>query len=329
MLVPASDAILTPMSDPGISVIVPNYNHGQFLPRSLSALANQSVPPTEIIVVDDASTDNSLAVLGALAEQHPRLRVCANERNLGVQRTMNRGLELAHGEYVFFSAADDEVRPGLFDQSLRLLRAHPEAGLCSGLVEWRCAATGLVWLMGTRMPRRAGYLSPDEMIALGRRGRLMISGPCAVFRKSALVAAGGWLPELRWFCDFFGAYVVGFRHGMCHVPHVLANFNLSPTSYYHTARSRGERREVLDRMLQLLESPAYADVAPALRASGLLGTFGWPMLRAVMARRRHWGFLTLALTRRAARRGAEVIGRRCFPKWLARWSLRVCYNRTP
>ena len=317
------------MSDPGISVVVPNYNHGQFLPRSLTALANQSVPPIEILVVDDASTDDSLAVLDALARQHPLIRVCPNERNLGVQRSMNRGLALARGDYVFFSAADDEVRPGLFEQSLRLLRAHPNAGLSSGQVEWRCAATGLTWLMGTRMPDQAGYLSPAEMIALSRRGRLMISGPCAVFRKRALVEAGGWIPELRWFCDFFGAYVIGFRHGICHVPQVLANFNLSPTSYYHTAQSRAERQDVLERLLLLLESPAYADVAPAIRASGILGTFGWPMLRVMATRRSHRHFLTPAVARRAARRGAEVIGRRFFPNWLARFALRLFYHRPP
>jgi len=57
------------MSDPCISAIIPNFNHAKFLPRSVGSFLNQPLLPSEIIVVDDASTDNSLDVLNALAQQ--------------------------------------------------------------------------------------------------------------------------------------------------------------------------------------------------------------------------------------------------------------------
>jgi len=313
-------------SSAGVSVIVPNYNHAQYLPRALNALLRQSLPPAEILVVNDGSTDNSLEVLGEFARQHPLLRIVNNEQNLGVVRSMNRGLELAASEFVFFSEADDEVRPGLLERSVCRLQAHPQAGLCSSLSEWRCKASGLAWPYGGGMPDRAGYLSPDDMVALGRRGRLAISGPNMVFRKGALVGAGGWIPELRWFCDLFGAYTVGFRHGMCHLPEVLAEFNLDPGSYYHRTQGAAERRAVMDRLLRLLASAPYADVAPRMRDSGILGTLGWPMLRVALGTREHRGFVTWPFLRQAGRRTAEVIGRRCFPAWLARWCLRVFYG---
>ncbi len=315
------------MPDSSVSVIIPNYNHARFLPRCLEALLHQSLRPHEVIVVDDDSTDDSLKVLAALAQTHPALRLHRNERNLGVNPTMNRGLELATGDYVFFSAADDEVKPGLLEQSLRLLQAHPQAGLCSSVCQWHDTATGLTWLFGAGMPPRPGYLSPAELVALGRRGKLAISGPNAVFKRSALVAAGAWRPELRWFSDWFGAYVVGFRHGICHCPDVLATFNLSPTSYYNTARSRGERREVITRILELLGTDRYADAAPLIAASGILGAFGWPVLR-VVARPEHRRFLTALLVRRVARRTAEATARRCLPRWLAALGLRLFYRGT-
>ncbi len=309
-----------------VSVIVPNFNHGRFLERSLTALLRQSLPPAEIIVVNDGSTDNSLEVLTGLARQHPVIRVENNERNLGVVRSMNRGLELAGHDYVFFSAADDEVRPGLLGRSLELLQAHPQAGLCNSLSEWRYAAEGLSWQHGAGMPRQAGYLAPEALVTLGKEGRLAISGPNAVFRKAALVGAGGWIPELRWFCDMFGAYVVGFRHGICHLPEVLAEFNLSATSYYRRAKA-AERRAVMDQFVRLLESEAYRDVASRMAQSGILGTLGLPMLRVVAGTREHREFLTPAFLRQALRRTAELVGRRCFPGWLARWCLRMFYGR--
>ena len=315
------------MSEPALSVIVPNYNHARFLPRCLEALLRQSVPACEILVLDDASTDNSREVLDSLVRSYPVLKVHLSERNLGVNATMNRAIPLARGDYIFFTAADDEVRPGLFEKLLPLIRAYPKAGLYTGLCEWRRTDSGLTWVMGGGMPKEPCHLSPDDMVALGRSGRLMISNPSTIYRKTALLEVGGWRPELRWFTDWFGAFTVGFRHGICHVPEVLSTFNLSPTSYYHSACSREERRAVMGQLLQLLESEKFADVAPRIGQSGVLGAFGWPMLKLVACHPEHRRFLTPAFVRRAGWRCAEVSGSRFFPGWLARWCLKVFYGR--
>jgi glycosyltransferase involved in cell wall biosynthesis len=155
-----------------LSVVIPCYNERATIETVVEAVRTAPVEDIEIIVVDDASTDNSLEVLSSFARKHPIIRVYSNERNLGVIQTINRGLQLARCEYVFSSAADDEVKPGLFEHSVRLFRAHPEAGICSGICEWREASSGLTWHMGTTMPNRPCYLSPAEMIDLSRRGRL-------------------------------------------------------------------------------------------------------------------------------------------------------------
>src|SRR5258708_5896863 len=114
------------MADPWISAVVPNFNHAQYLPRSIGALLNQPLLPCEIIVVDDASTDNSLEVLKDLASKHPLIRVLPNEKNMGVNASMNRGMAQTRGDYVLFTAADDEVRPGVFEHHTRMIRAHPQ-----------------------------------------------------------------------------------------------------------------------------------------------------------------------------------------------------------
>ncbi|HWX22505.1 MAG TPA: glycosyltransferase family A protein [Candidatus Binatia bacterium] len=316
------------MTEPRISVVIPNFNHARFLPRCLDAQLNQPVLPYEIIVVDDGSTDNSLEVLREYEKRRPVIRVCPNERNLGTNQTINRGLELARGDYVGFHAADDEVRPGIYEHFTRLLRAHPEAGAASGMCEWRCTSTGQNWYIGGRMPNQPSYLSPDQMVALGQSGRLAICSQNAVFKKSALLEADGYIPELRWFADWYCAYVVGFRYGMCHVPEVLSNFYLYPQSYFNAdASARGQRRAVMRRLLEVLESEKFADVARPIGRSGLLGEFGWSMARVAASDSRHRRFLTPAFIRYVGRRSAQVFGRRFFPDWLARWCLKVFYGR--
>jgi glycosyltransferase involved in cell wall biosynthesis len=308
---------------PTISVIIPNYNHSRFLPRCLTALLDQSRLPDEIIVVDDASTDNSLDVLRGFVEKHALIQVHCNEKNMQVANTMNRGLQFAVGEYVLFTAADDEVKPGFFERVLPLLQAHPEAGLCCGIAEWRCTSTGMMWHMGGKMPKEACYFSPQELVWLGRNQRLTFSFQSSVFKREAFVRAGSWRPELKWCTDCFTTYVVAFRHGVCFVPEVLSVLNLRADSYYH---SDTDRRRTLDRFLRLLEMEEYVDVSPPIAESGILGQFGWNMAQVVAVQWRHWRFLNAAFVLAAGRRCLEVAGRRILPNWLARISLRILYG---
>lgn len=314
------------MTFPTVSVVIPNYNHGKLLPRCLDALLEQSVQPSEILVLDDGSTDDSAEVIAEYAGRSALIQAHPNAKNLGVVATINRGLDLAKSEYVCFLAADDQVLPRLFERMLPLLAQHPGAGAVSGMCEWRCEDTKLVWYQGTKMPNEACYLSPRELVKLSQQGRFSIAGQHALFKRSALVEAGGWRPELRWFTDCFSTWVVGFRLGVCHVPEVLSVFHTNRRSFYHSAESSRERRSVSDLFLCSLEEPRYADVAPLLRDSGLLGGLGWPMFQAILGRRRHWHFLTPSLLRHTARRSAEVIGRRILPQRLAQYIARVLYG---
>src|SRR6266446_3649184 len=112
---------------PTLSVVVPNYNHAKYLEVSLSAILRQSLKPLEIIVLDDASTDNSVEVIRRFAAQNPLVRLVQNEKNLTVVPNLNKGVDLARGEYVYIAAADDEVLPGLFEHSMALLGKYPQA----------------------------------------------------------------------------------------------------------------------------------------------------------------------------------------------------------
>ena len=311
-----------------ISAVIPNYNHAKLLPRSVGSFLSQTVPPLEIIVVDDASTDNSLEVLNELAAKHSIIRIIRNEKNLGVNASVTRGLEQTRGNYFITLAADDEVRSGLIEQATGMLREHPEAGFFSGIVEIRCTGTGLNWTSGTGMPNHECYLSPSDMVSLGRRGKLVVSGPCAVFKKSALIDAGGWVLDVRWYSDWFALCAVGFRHGMCHSPKVLANFYLFPGSYFNaTARNYAERRATMAKVLDLLASRRYAEVGPRIRRSGYLGYFGWSMFRVVLSNPKHWNAFTIGFAAQLAKRTAEIIGRKFFPNWLAKACLRIFYGR--
>src|SRR2546427_6846311 len=85
---------------PKIAVIVPNLNDSRYLPRCIRSILEQKDPPDELIVVDDQSTDDSVAVIRSLIAGQQRARLIQNPVNLGTLGAMEEGLKISRSEYV-------------------------------------------------------------------------------------------------------------------------------------------------------------------------------------------------------------------------------------
>src|ERR1035438_3175106 len=98
-------------SHPRVSVVMPCYNHGRFVDQSVTAVLEQTFADLELIIVDDASKDNSLEVARKFARKDARVKVIVHEQNYGPSRSRNDGLRAAVGEFVGFCDADDLWKP--------------------------------------------------------------------------------------------------------------------------------------------------------------------------------------------------------------------------
>lgn len=112
------------MMDTKISVIVPVYNGEAYLAQSLESILRQTWSDLEIIIVDDASTDQTPSVIRAFARKDPRIRFLCKEKNEGVSFARNDALELATGEYLMFVDGDDWIDPETCEEALRAIRQH-------------------------------------------------------------------------------------------------------------------------------------------------------------------------------------------------------------
>jgi glycosyltransferase involved in cell wall biosynthesis len=317
------------METPSLSVILPNYNHSAYLPRALDALLAQTVQPMEMIVIDDCSTDRSWDIIQDYARRNPVIRPFRNEKNQGVIGTVNRGIELARGEYLFFAPADDESRPTLFEKSFAILRHHPEAPMCCTVSEFREVGTGMHWHVGVGMADRPCFLPAERLVELERQGRLHIAPNTSVIRKAALVKAGCFLPELKWHSDWFGFYVAALRDGACFVPEPLAVFYVHATSYYKTgSQQKLVHREVLRHLMLRLTSPEWADVVESVRRSGALYIFGWPLFKLLCATPEWRRFLTPLFLRKNLWHAFRLAVKRWLPAWLANLYFRMAGYRS-
>lgn len=111
---------------PFFSVIIPNYNGRRYLPAVMEALAHQRFSDFETIVVDDASSDDSVAWLEA---NYPAVRVIVNRRNRGFVASCNTGAGAARGRVLVFLNSDTEPEPDWTEALAQAVCAHPEAAI--------------------------------------------------------------------------------------------------------------------------------------------------------------------------------------------------------
>ena len=114
---------------PAVSVIVPNYNHARFLPRRLDSIFAQTFTDYELIVLDDASTDNSREVLESYPAKRP-VRLVFNEKNSGSPFAQwRKGAEQGGGKYLWIAESDDFADPRFLETMVGTLERKPNVGL--------------------------------------------------------------------------------------------------------------------------------------------------------------------------------------------------------
>lgn len=108
-----------------VSVVIPTYNYGRFITEAISSVLDQTCPPSEIIVVDDGSTDETADVVGAFTEAVKYIR----QDNAGVCAARNRGVSESTGELIAFLDADDTWEPSNLEKQVARFESDEEIGL--------------------------------------------------------------------------------------------------------------------------------------------------------------------------------------------------------
>lgn len=116
-----------------ISVIIPLYNKEPIIERSLRSVLSQNYDDFEVVVVNDGSTDKSAEIVRSIKDSHIRL---IEQENGGPSKARNTGIEKAHGEWLYFIDADDEMEPGALVHFAKLVEMYPQADMFLGEVNY-------------------------------------------------------------------------------------------------------------------------------------------------------------------------------------------------
>lgn len=209
---------------PALSVVVLNYNYGHYLRGCLQSILNQSFTDFELIVIDDCSKDDSLAVVEPFVDQDARVRLVAHQPNMGFAKSLIEGTEdLSRGEFRMVISADDLViRPDAFAIQIELLRRHPNAAFCFSGVE-------LITSTGTAIDRSFSeetVLEPPAALQalFDRTARPAHSG--TMIRASRYDACGGYRRDIEMAIDLAMWVDLAIEGGFAYSPLALHGYRL-------------------------------------------------------------------------------------------------------
>jgi glycosyltransferase involved in cell wall biosynthesis len=178
-----------------VDVVVPCYNYGRYLRECVKSVLDQEDVKVRVLVIDDASPDNTPEVAAQLVAEDPRVQYRRHAVNRGHIGTYNEGLlEWARSEYSLLLSADDALAPGALRRAVALLDSHPEVGMAYGRVV-RTTDPGAE----PPAPEGAGVavLSGIQFIRLCcEEAGNPVPTPTAVVRTRTQQEVGGYRPEL-------------------------------------------------------------------------------------------------------------------------------------
>ena len=127
---------------PRLTVLMPTYNVAPWVEETIQSVLNQTYRDFELLVVDDASTDDTLNRVRAIDD--PRIRIASFPNNVGLSENLNRGLDIIDTELVARMDGDDIAEPDWLETGIHVLDTHPEVGVCSFGFKFFGAKTSLV-----------------------------------------------------------------------------------------------------------------------------------------------------------------------------------------
>jgi GT2 family glycosyltransferase len=220
---------------PNVTLVVPNYNHARYLPESLGSIATQTRAPDRVLIIDDASTDNSLAVISRFIDDHPSWELIRHDKNQGVVRGQNEALAIADTGWIGFLGADDALHPTYLEKALAQAARFPDVGLIFACCE-------VIGPSGGRMLRpmmlpapTSTALQPADVQEILLAGDNYFSGTVSLYRRTAIQALGGFDESLGSFSDAFLARKLALTFGCFFLADILGYWRIHGQNYSMTS----------------------------------------------------------------------------------------------
>lgn len=207
--------------NPQISVIMPAYNAAKFISKSIESILSQTYKDFELIILNDASTDNTLEIIEKYAKDDPRIRVIKNKENLYIAANRNKGIKNATGKYIVWQDADDIAYPTRLEELYKFMEQNPKVGICG---------TYLEVFDETGQTHIREYLTSDKEL----RARIFryspVSQPAAIIRSECFKKVGDYNLDMPPAEDIEMSFRIGEHYEFANLPKALIKYRVHNNS---------------------------------------------------------------------------------------------------
>lgn len=247
---------------PLVSIIIPSYNHAPYIEDCVRSVLAQTYAAIELIVLDDGSTDGSVALLQGLASRHNFYFEA--QSNQGLARTLNKGIALSHGKYICTVGSDDILMLDKTEKQVRLLETKPDIAVCGGN-QLVIDSDGVIVNKRQKFPL---YRELDfDDIFLDRKPGIAASS--AMIRRDVLEKEGGYDPEIRLEDMYMWFKLTARGHRIAGLNDVLIYYRKHASNNYKNLRFM--RDNMLKTYAAYSDHPSYAQTVNAYLNSIFLG----------------------------------------------------------
>lgn len=162
------------IENPKVTVLMPVYNGEKYLGEAIESILNQTFTDFEFLIINDGSTDKSIEIIQSYKDS--RIRLIHHEKNFGLIVALNKGLDLAQGEYIVRMDCDDISLPERLKKQVEFMDVHPEIGVCGTKVK----------AIASKVSFRFGYCVSHDLIKSRLIFEPSIAHASAIFRKNFL-----------------------------------------------------------------------------------------------------------------------------------------------
>ncbi|MDE2402261.1 MAG: glycosyltransferase family 2 protein [Burkholderiales bacterium] len=183
-----------------IDIVVPCYRYGRYLRGCVLSALNQGVEHIRVLILDDASPDETPEVATALAREDSRVTYRRHAVNQGHISTFNEGIDWTSADYMLLLSADDYLLPGALQRAIDHMDAHPDVGMCFGqaLAMHGDGTLHQIELEAVSSGEPSAVVSGAEFVRMCARAGTnnIVPTPSAVIRTNLLKRLGGYRPDL-------------------------------------------------------------------------------------------------------------------------------------
>jgi glycosyltransferase involved in cell wall biosynthesis len=185
-----------------VDIAVTCYQYGRFLRDCVTSVLSQDFQDLRVLIIDNASTDNSVEVARALAAEDRRVQVVAHQTNLGHHASFNEGIDWASSDYFMMLCADDLLAPGCLSRAVSFMEVHPDVILTYGRTLFVNSGESIPAVDHTTHDVQWRVMSGRKLLERFCRTGRGIPGPIVLVRTSAQKKAGYYRSELPHTDDF-------------------------------------------------------------------------------------------------------------------------------